>query len=262
MAKLHVERLSVTAADGSRLVESVSFTVAAGELVAIVGPNGAGKSSLLRALAGIERSNSAIFIDGSAIEQMTPSKRARLIAWLPQNMPPAWPVQVRDAVALGRYAFGAVPGQLSPTDKQSVERALQQCDALHLADRRITTLSGGELGRVHLARLLTTEAEILLADEPVAALDPAHRLLIMERLKTETRTGRSVLVVLHDIALAARWCDRIIAIHDGRIVADGAPADVVTAAFMHDRFGVEATIHIIDGAPIPVITRVAAPVAG
>jgi iron complex transport system ATP-binding protein len=259
MAELGIEALTARAGD-HLLVDDVTLRVGAGELVALVGPNGAGKSSLLRAIAGVLVHEGAVRFDGAALGAMPPQDRARLLSWLPQAHPPAWPVKVRDAVAIGRYAWGG--GLLGGDDAAVVEQILARCDLTAFADRRITSLSGGELARVHLARALVAQAPLLLADEPVAALDPAHRLTVMQILRDHADGGGTVLVVLHDIGLAARYCDRIIGVRDGQVKAEGAPASVVTAAFMAALFDVAADIQMVGGVPVPVVTAPSAAPAG
>lgn len=242
MAELVTDTLSVQAEDGTEIVRPTSLRMEGGELVALVGPNGAGKSSLVRALAGVARYRGSAMLDGAEIAAMPPQTRARQIAWLPQSLPPAWPVLVRDAVALGRYAHGAAPGQLAPEDARAVDAALAACNVEALTARRITSLSGGELARVHLARALAADANLLLADEPAAALDLAHRWALMALLRGEAGRGRAVLVVVHDLSLAARWADRVLVMDQARIVADGAPAAVLTRSLLARVFGVHAEI--------------------
>jgi iron complex transport system ATP-binding protein len=254
MAELSINDLSVQVA-GQRLVDDVSLHIGSGELVALVGPNGAGKSSLLRAIAGVQAYHGVVLIDGNNLFALSPTQRARMLSWLPQAHPPAWPVTVRAAVGIGRFAWGGGSMGESAEDSVAIMQSLDQCDLAKMAHRQITSLSGGELARVHLARALVAEAPVLLADEPVAALDPAHRLAVMQILRDHADAGGTVLVVLHDIGLAARYADRIVGIRDGRVLASGVPADVVTTAFMADLFDVEADIHIVDGVPVPMAMR-------
>lgn len=247
MVELCAKGLTVESPDGAELVASCDISLRGGTLVALIGPNGAGKSSLIRALAGACGYSGSAALDGREIAGMTPRERARRIAWLPQALPPAWPVSVRDAVTLGRFAYGAAPGRLASIDAQAVQSAMVAADVDRLAMRPITTLSGGELARVHLARALAAEADILLADEPAAALDLAHQWSLMRMLRAEAGKGRLVLVVVHDIDLAARWAERILVMAGGNIVADGATADVVTPDMLATIFGVEASVSQRDG---------------
>jgi iron complex transport system ATP-binding protein len=238
MAELVISGLSV-AAGGTLLVEDASLSLTGGELVAVIGENGAGKSSLLSGIIGYQPLVSGdVAVDGRTIAAMTASERARTVSWLPQSVPLAWPIRVRDAVALGRFAHGGVSGKLSVQDNAIVDRTMVDCGLAALAERSTATLSGGELARVHLARCMVTQAPFLLADEPVAALDPRHQIVVMEMLRTLARGGAAVLIILHDLALAARFADRIIAMKQGRIFADGPVVDVMTPEILERLFGV------------------------
>lgn len=252
MVELVVSGLSV-AAGAARLVESASLRLAGGELIAVIGENGAGKSSLLSGIIGYQPLASGdVAVDGRPTTAMSASERARIIGWLPQNVPLAWPIRVRDAVALGRFGHGGLPGRLTSADSAIVEQALADCDLLALAERSTATLSGGELARVHLARCVATRAPLLLADEPVAALDPRHQIAVMDMLRAMARGGAGVLIVLHDLALAARFADRIIAMKQGRIVADGPVADVMTPDLLKQLFGVAFAVDARQGWLQPV----------
>lgn len=262
MVDLATTGLTALAADGTRLTEPISLTLHGGSLVSLIGPNGAGKSSLMRSLAGIGGYSGTAHLDGEEIGAMRPRARARRISWLPQSLPAAWPVTVRAAVALGRYPHGADPSVMRGADADAVERALLACDVAALADRRITTLSGGELARVHLARALATQADVLLADEPAASLDLAHRWAVMNILREEARQGRLVLAIVHDIELAARWADRMIVLDRGQLVADGSPGDVVSPTMLADVFGVEARLIGQEAYPAFRVTGPVAAAAG
>ncbi len=252
MAELIVSGVSVTIGAAS-LVEDASLRLGSGELVAVIGENGAGKSSLLRAIIGYQRGTiGTATVDGRGIDAMTATQRARAIGWLPQSVPLAWPIRVRDAVALGRFAYGGLPGRLSREDDAIVEQALADCDLLALAERSTATLSGGEVARVHLARCIATQAQLLLADEPVAALDPRHRIEVMTMLRAMTRDGAGALVVLHDLGLAARFADRIVAMKGGRIVAEGTVAQMIAPEMLRGLFDVDFAVGYEQGWPNPV----------
>lgn len=242
MAELRTHGLSVEAGD-QRLVDSASIRLVPGELVALLGPNGAGKTSLLRASLGLERKViGRTTIDGTDTGALSPMQRARHIAYLPQQRPLAWPNTVRDVVSLGRYAYGAAPGRLGAEDAAAVDAAIARCDLSALAQRQTDTLSGGELARVHCARAFAAEAPLLVADEPVAALDPRHQFRIMDIIADFVAAGGGALVVLHDITLAARYASRMIWMKEGRIVADGTPEVTLTAARMAEIYGVQARV--------------------
>ena len=225
------------------LVDGASFSLRPGELVVLLGPNGAGKTSLLRAALSLEkRAGGTSLLDGVDCARLSPMERARKVAYLPQQRPLAWPNAVRDVVALGRFAYGAAPGHLQPQDAAAIDKAIGLCDLGGLAHRSMDTLSGGELARVHCARAFAAEAPLLIADEPVAALDPRNQFRIMDILHSYVERGGGALVVLHDIALAARYATRLIWMKDRKIVADGSLADTLTEERLAEIYGVRARV--------------------
>ncbi|MEL7449656.1 MAG: ABC transporter ATP-binding protein, partial [Pseudomonadota bacterium] len=191
-------------------------------------------------------------LGGDDTASLSPQQRARRASYLPQQRPLAWPSPVRDVVSLGRFAHGAALGRLGDADQQAVARALDACDLMQMADRATDTLSGGELARVHFARAFAAEAPLLIADEPVAALDPRHQHRLMELVRAFVDQGGGALIVLHDIALAARFAGRLLWMRDGRIVADGSPTDTLSAAQLADVYGIKASVEglnvLIEGA--------------
>ncbi|GGD10996.1 ABC transporter ATP-binding protein [Aquisalinus flavus] len=257
MAELVASNLSV-AAGGRTILAEASVTLRQGELVALLGPNGAGKTTLARAMLGVETQTGSSRLDGMAITSLSPIDRARMIAYLPQIRPLAWPATVRDVVALGRYAHGAAIGRLTGRDAEAVDGALSACDLQPLANRSTDTLSGGELARVHLARAFAAGTPLMIADEPVAALDPRHQFQTMSLLRRYVDDGSGALVILHDIALAARFADRLVWMKDGRILADGPVSETLTEARLEEVYGIHA--RIIESADGPAII-VRSPVA-
>ena len=249
MSLLTAKDLSYSA-DGKALVTGASFALEPGTLTALVGPNGAGKTTLLRlALGLLEPDTGSAQIEGEAIAHLSPIERARKIAYLPQSRPLVWPQPVRDVVALGRFAYGGTPERLSPEDVAAVTRAIAACELEGFEERAADTLSGGELSRVHLARALAAETPVLIADEPVAALDPRYAHEVLRLFKRASGEGRAVLTVLHDLALAARYADRLIWLNEGRITADGTPQETLTQERLRQVFGVEARVEVdADGA--------------
>jgi iron complex transport system ATP-binding protein len=206
------------------VVDGVSARIGEGELVGLIGPNGAGKTTLMRAALGLIRAEGAIALGGTPLAaQLAPRERALRAAYLPQDREIAWPVRVETLVGLGRTPHlppGRAPG---PADRAAVEAALDRMDLAGFRDRPATALSGGERARALIARALAQEAPLLVADEPAAGLDPAHQLQLMALLREMAAAGRGVVVSLHDLGLAARWCDRLLLMHQGRLVAEGPP---------------------------------------
>jgi iron complex transport system ATP-binding protein len=240
------------------VVKGASFRVRSGELVAVIGANGAGKSSLVKAGLGLlPCAAGKVDLGGQNPRAMDASVRARRVAYLPQSRPLAWPLSVRDIVALGRFAYGAAPGRLGKVDAEAVDAALSACNITHLADRASDTLSGGELARVHVARALASAAPLLVADEPTAALDPAQAFGIMQVISEFCAKGRAALVILHDISLAARFATRIIVMNQGAIIADGPPETALTTTVLHHAFAIDAQMVAPDGLPILSIKSVA-----
>ena len=239
---LNVKNISLTK-DGQALVKDASFTLKAGELVVLLGPNGAGKTSLLRAALGVETPTSGqVAIKGAPLAALSPMARARNIAYLPQTRPLAWPSRVADIVALGRFAYGASPAKLSPEDDAAVEAAMTACELTHLKDRTADTLSGGELARLHFARSFASRAPFLIADEPVSALDPRHQFRILDLIRSYVGAGNGALIILHDIALAAHYADRLLWMKDGQIIADGSVEDTLTATRLKEVYSINAAV--------------------
>lgn len=234
----------VVRAGGRALVDGADLDLRPGGLVALLGPNGAGKTTLLRAALGLVRADAgSASLDGADMARMAPAERARRVAYLPQARPLAWPSPVRDVVALGRFAHGAALGRLGADDAAAVGRALAACGLEGLAGRRTDTLSGGELARVHCARALAAEAPLLVADEPVASLDPRHQFQVMDVIRRFADGGGGALVVLHDIPLAARYADRAVLLKGGRVAASGPAAGILDAGRLRDVFGVRAEVR-------------------
>jgi iron complex transport system ATP-binding protein len=234
---------------GRPVLAGIDLTVRRGEFVAIVGPNGAGKTTLLRAIAGLIPATGDFTVATLHLARLSLAERARRIAYLPQGHVFHWPMPVTDIVALGRLPRGA-GADLSEADRVAVVRAMTETGITEYAERPVTTLSGGERARVALARVLATEAEIILADEPTVSLDPRYQLIVLGILKRHAEAGGTVLAVLHDLGLAARQASRLIVLDRGRIVADGPPREVLTKARIAETFGVNAQIVTLVDAPV------------
>jgi len=237
------------------IVQGANLSLRGGELVALVGPNGAGKTTLMRALAGLVPATGSIMLGGQPLDSMKPRDRARHIAYLPQGHIFHWPMAVASIVMLGRAPHADPFSSTSAQDHAAVERALMTTETLSFAERAVTTLSGGEKARVALARALATQAPVLLADEPTAALDPRHQLVVMELLRNAARAGNAVLAIMHDLTLAARFADRVLVMDRGRIVADAPP----TKAFAPERlaavFGIQAVSVEVGDKRVPIAGR-------
>jgi iron complex transport system ATP-binding protein len=245
--KLEAANISVTLG-GKLIVDRASLSVSTGEIVGLIGPNGAGKSTLLRAMLGlVERTAGDVKADGADFFARSGRERARAVAFLPQDRRVEWRLPAGDVVMLGRYPHQSGFGGPSPEDRAAVHRALGAVDAAELSDRPVAVLSGGERTRVLLARALAVEAPLLLADEPIAALDPYHQLHVMEILRERARAGGGVLAVIHDLALASRFMDRLVLMDGGRIAAEGPPAEVLTPDRLAQVYRVEAIAGAKDG---------------
>jgi len=219
-----------------------------GSLTVIVGPNGAGKTTLLKSLANLVRPRTGtIALGAEPISSLTPLARARMVAYLPQAGNVSWPLAVRDVVALGRLPHNERPGSLTDAGENAVAAAIDALGLRGFEARRATELSGGERARVLLARALATNARVLLADEPVAALDPRHQLLVLEVLRKTARQGAVVAAVMHDLGLAARFADEIVLMNAGQVVAVGPPRSVLTPSRLAQTFGIEASVIELDG---------------
>jgi iron complex transport system ATP-binding protein len=237
---LTAQGLSVTLS-GRAVLHDVSLALPSGRLVALVGPNGAGKTTLLRALAGLVPSEGIVHVGGNALSALSLRERARRFGYLPQGHMVHWPLPARDIVALGRYPHGATdPARLTPADAEAVARAMRIADVVDFAERPVTELSGGERSRVALARVLAVEAPVILADEPTSSLDPRHQIDVMKTLRLATGKGALVIVVTHDLGLAARFADTILVLSDGRLVSQGAPMEALSEQIMADVFRIRA----------------------
>ncbi len=225
---------------GRKLINDVSLDLSAGKLVGLIGPNGAGTSTLLDVPAGLVRADAgSVSLHNKDLHRIAASERGRVLAWVAQSGPVNWPLTVERIVTLGRRPHLGTWQQPSGEDKRAIDAAIAATDCEHLRRQDATTLSGGERTRMLLARALAGEPKVLLADEPIAALDLKHQLQTMDVLRRFAADDRACLVVLHDLSLAARYCDSLYLMHEGSIVAQGAPAEVLTEHHLRSVYEVE-----------------------
>jgi iron complex transport system ATP-binding protein len=237
---LSLQNVSV-ALSGRTVLQEVSFALPRSGVVALVGPNGAGKTTLLKAISGLLPYAGTIAVGDREVSELPLRLRARQFSYLPQGHAVHWPLPVRDVVALGRFPHGATdPSRLREDDERAVTSAMVAADVSALADRRITELSGGERSRVALARVLAVEAPVILADEPVASLDPRHQIDVMKLLRATADRGALIIVVTHDLGMAARFADQVLVVSQGRLVALGSPGNALTDALLSEVFRVSA----------------------
>lgn len=237
---------------GNPILRSVSFEARAGEIGGLIGPNGAGKSTLLRALAGLIPPDSGdVRVEDTSLRTLNSSQRARRIAFMPQH-DASHPFTAIETVLMGRYAHLGRFELEGRRDREIALNAMARTDTLQFEDRQLDRLSGGERQRVILARALAQQANVILLDEPSASLDLRHRLSIMETLQQEaTDRNVAVVVALHDVSLAGRYCDRLSLLSDGQIAAEGLPWEVLTPTNLRNTFGVETEVELdsATGAP-------------
>ena len=237
---------------GVPVLKSLSFAARPGEIAGLIGPNGAGKSTLLRVLAGLLRPDSGtVHLDGSLLRSMNSGERARKIAFMPQH-DAMHPFTALETVLMGRYAHLGRFELEGRQDRQIALEAMARTDSAQFEARQLDRLSGGERQRVILARALAQQSGVILLDEPSASLDLRHRLSMMETLRSEAvERGVAVVVALHDVALAGRYCDRLTLLSDGTIAAEGSPSEVLTPGNLRSCFGVETSIQVdpVTGCP-------------
>ena len=248
---LQVEGLSV-AFDGRRVVDSVSLDVARGEVVGLVGANGSGKTTLVRTIAGLLSAESGVVridgqlasdVGGSGGAEMSRGARARMLAYMPQ-LAESHPFTALETVLMGRYPHLGRFELEGSGDRELAWAAMERTSVTEFADRKLDTLSGGERQRVVLARVLVQRADVLLMDEPTASLDLRHQILTMDLVREEVSSrDAGAVVILHDLSLAARFCDRLVILQAGRKIAEGTPWDVLTPANLRAGFGVEGLVE-------------------
>lgn len=208
----------------------VDLRIDGAQLVCVVGPNGSGKTSLLHAVAGLGDGTGTVRVMGEDPRSLPPDRRKRLLAYLPAARDAAWPLRARDLVRLGLPSRAAA---------KEADDALAGLDLAAFANRRVDRLSTGERSRVLIARALVARPALLLLDEPTANLDPLWQLRLMARLRDAVAGGQAAVVAMHDLDLAARFADRLVLMHQGKCVADGAPSDIIASRELREAFGIE-----------------------
>lgn len=239
------------------LLEPLTLDLAAGQVIGILGHNGSGKSTLVKLLARQQRpSRGSLRFAGRPIESWDNRAFARRVAYLPQQTPPAAGMLVKELVALGRYPWHGALGRFGQRDRDKVAEAIALTDIERFADRLVDSLSGGERQRAWLAMLVAQDADCLLLDEPIAALDLAHQIEVLALVRQLShQAGLGIVVVLHDVNMAARFCDEIVALHSGRLVARGTPEQIVRPDILRTIYGVDVGVmpHPEGGRPLAFV---------
>jgi iron complex transport system ATP-binding protein len=240
-----------------RLLEPLTLTLPARRIVGLIGHNGSGKSTLLKILARQQPASAGrVSFEGKPLGEWGERAFARKLAYLPQYTPPASGMLVKELVALGRYPWHGALGRFGKVDRDKVEEAIELTDIAPFADRLVDTLSGGERQRVWLAMLVAQDAECLLLDEPISALDIAHQIEVLSLVQRLSHSkGLGVVLVLHDVNMAARFCDEILALHSGRLIARGTPEAIMTPEALARIYGIamDVIVHQGTGRPIAVV---------
>ncbi|MGV6872013.1 ATP-binding cassette domain-containing protein [Pseudochelatococcus sp. B33] len=249
----HLDRVTFSVAS-RLLLQPLTLTLPSNRIVGLIGHNGSGKSTLLKILARQQpATDGTVRFRDRKLSDWGDRPFARQVAYLPQHTPPASGMLVKELVALGRYPWHGALGRFGTADRDKVEEAMTLTNVTGMADRLVDTLSGGERQRVWLAMLVAQDAEHLLLDEPISALDISHQIEVLSLIHNLCREkGLGVVVVLHDVNMAARFCDEIIALHTGRLIARGSPSEIMVPTMLRQIYGIEMAVlsHPVTGHPI------------
>ena len=238
MDLISIRNLSV----GQRLMD-INLNLKAGEMLGVIGANGAGKSTLLHCLAGIQDYQGEIRLAGAAIKAMPERQRAQQLGFLPQSSNSAWALTVHDVISLGRLPW-------NDSNAEAITQAAAVAGVDAWLDRQVDQLSGGQQARVWLARVLAGQPRVILADEPVASLDLFQQQNVLRLLRRYAQSGRAVMLSIHDLSLAARYCDRLCLLHEGQLLSLGKTAEVLTSAHLQQAFQIDAHIDLDSNPPI------------
>lgn len=238
MDLISIQNLSV----GQRLM-NINLNLKAGEMLGVIGANGAGKSTLLHCLAGIQDYQGEMRLAGTAMQAIPERQRAQQLGFLPQSSHSAWALTVRDVISLGRLPW-------NDSNAEAIAQAAAVAGVDSWLDRQVDQLSGGQQARVWLARVLAGQPRVILADEPVASLDLFQQQNVLRLLRRYAQSGRAVMLSIHDLSLAARYCDRLCLLHEGQLLALGKPAEVLTSAHLQQAFQIDAHIDLDSDPPI------------
>ncbi|MEI7077081.1 Fe(3+) dicitrate ABC transporter ATP-binding protein FecE [Pectobacterium versatile] len=248
---------NLTAGYGDKhILDGLSLSLPAGKITALLGPNGCGKSTLLKCFAKLLTPESGtIQLNGKPLSTFSARQLSRHLALLPQQHLTPEGITVRDMVAYGRSPWLSLWGRLSPDDRQRVQLAMEKTHIVDLADKRLTDLSGGQRQRAFLAMLLAQDTPVVLLDEPTTYLDINHQVELMKLLHELNQAGKTVVTVLHDLNQASRYCDHLVMLADGRVIAQGSPREVMKPDLLQQVFSIDAEIHAepVSGQPMCVV---------
>lgn len=226
------------------VLESVSLEVTDGELVGLIGPNGAGKTTFLRLVSGVlDPNQGTVSVGGSLVQSLSPAEIGQRVAVVPQQTELSFDFSVRDVITMGRNPYQGRFERLHAADRELVEQAMVRTETAHLADRPFSGISGGERKRVLIARAIAQNTPALLVDEPTASLDINHQISVFELLRDLIDDGKTILAAVHDLDLAARYCDRLVLLSDGTIKASGPAADVLKPKRLKHAYGIDTSIE-------------------
>ncbi len=241
-------------ASGRQILQPLDLQLAPGRIYGLVGANGSGKSTLVKMLARQQKGSGTISLLGQDIAAMTDRVFARQVAYMPQFTPPAEGMTVRELVGLGRFPWHGALGRFSAEDATRVDTALEQTGLTHMAGRMVDSLSGGERQRAWLAMMVAQDTRCLLLDEPTSALDIAHQVEMLALIrKLADERGVGVVIVIHDINMAARFCDEIVALREGKVVAQGPSLDILDSEVLERIYGLPMGILKTSGAPVSYV---------